>query len=481
MPRKGFTRRFKPLDLASQEHILEICKATRHVLENTGVRFESQWAIEFLEKHGCKVDQENLRVRFPDTLVEECLRSAPCCFTVRARNPENDLALGGETLYFSHSSGMKTIDLATFEPREPTQSEYADCIRVLDALPTIDHLGCYPYFGYQGVCPAMAIPEGVALGMRYSSKHQAACCSNDCEIFTIPMAQATDQELTGTITSSSPLVWSESAVNAARRMVEAGFPITTVDGCVLGGSGPATIAGSVVVSNAEHLAMIVLVQLLNPGHRICIGHFALAMNMASGSPAFGQITSSLSNAVFNQVWRHYGLPVNDGSPGYVTAKTMDYQAGYEKATGAMAAALSGAHTILLHLGISSEITAHPVQAILDDDIAEMVGRFVEGEPVDAETIALDLIEQVGPIPGHYLNKAHTRKWWRKEQYVPRVGDKLTYPEWLAKGKPSALDYARERLEEILAKPSVPPLTPTQEADVARILGEAREYYRAWRS
>lgn len=477
MPRKGFVRRFKPLEMLPPEHVLEICAATTRVLEDTGVRIESQWAIEFLARHGCTVDGDGLRVRFPETLVQECLRAAPASFAVHARNPENDLLLGGETLYFSHSSGMKTIDLATFEPREPTKAEYVDCIKVLDALPTIDHLGCYPYFGYQGVCPAMAIPDGVALGIRYSSKHQAACCSNDCEIFTIQMAQATGQELTGTITSSSPLVWGEGAVNAARRMVEAGFPITTVDGCVLGGTGPATVAGSVVVSSAEHLAMVVLVQLLSPGHRMCIGHFPLAMNMASGAPAFGQITSSLSNAVFNQVWRHYGLPVNDGSPGYVTAKTIDYQAGYEKATAAMAAALSGAHTILLHLGVSSEISAHPVQAVLDDDIAGMVGRFLEGEQVDPETVALDLIEQVGPIPGHYLNQAHTRKWWRAEQYVPKAGDKLTYPEWIAKGKPGALDQARDRLAEIVARHAAPPLASAQEADIDRILAEAKEFYR----
>jgi trimethylamine:corrinoid methyltransferase-like protein len=476
MPRKGFARRIKLLEFATGDQIQEIRRSTLDLLCSTGVRIESEWALDFLSKHGCPVDQKDLRVRFPQELVVQCLRQAPSTFAVRARDPENDLALGGDTVYFSHSSGMQTINLDTFEPRTPTRDEYVDCIRVLDALPTVDHLGCYPYFGYEGISPMMAIPEGVALGLRYSTKHQAACCSNDCEIFTIQMAQAVRQELTGTLTSSSPLTWGESAVAAARRLVEAGFPITTVDGCVLGGTGPATVAGSVVVSSAEHLAMLVLVQLLHPGHRMCAGHFALAMNMSTGAPTFGGITSSLSNVVFNQVWRDYGLPISEGSPGYVSAKEIDYQAGYEKAIGALTAAMSGAHSILLHLGVSGEITAHPAQAILDDDLAGMVGRFIAGEEIDDDTVALELIKQVGPIPGHYLSQAHTRKWWQKEQFVPKAADRLTYPEWMERGKRGALQYARERMEEILSKHHPEPLAPGQEEDIERILAEARAYY-----
>jgi len=143
----------------------------------------------------------------------------------------------------------------------------------------------------------------------------------------------------------------------------------------------------------------------------------------------------------------------------------------------MTAALSGANIIGLQGAISSELTHHPVQAILDDDIAGMVGRFLEGIEVNDETLAIDLIEEVGPIPGHYLGTEHTRKWWKREQFVPKVADRLTYPEWMQKGKKSALDYAKERMEEILATHRPTPLTTSQEEDIERILEEARKYYR----
>jgi trimethylamine---corrinoid protein Co-methyltransferase len=477
MTRKGFTRTIKPLEILTEDQMRQVHRATLDILRNTGVTFKSEWALNFFEREGCPVDRTSMRVRLPEGLIEECLRQAPSSYRVEARDPANDLIMGGNTLYYTHSAGMQTVNLDTYEPRDPSKSEYVDCVKILDALPNVDFLACYPYFGYEGMPPVMAIPESVALKMRYSTKHQCTCYSNESEIFNIQMAQAVGQEITGTLTCSPPLTWGDDAVQAARRMIEAGFAVTTVDGNVLGGTGPATPLGTVAVCNAEHLSMIALVQLLDPGHRISVGHFACPMNMRSGSPAFGQIGGSISNVIWNQMWRHYRIPCANGSPGYVDSKMIDFQAGYEKGIAALASAASGVNFMLLHLGVSAEISAHPVQAILDDDVAGMVGRFIEGEVISDETLALDVIEAVGPIPGHYLGTQHTRDWCRREQFVPTAADRSTYPEWIAQGKKSALDHARARMEEILASHEPEPLSPTQEEDIQRILEDAREFYR----
>jgi len=475
--RNGFTQSIKPLEILDEDQIERVHRATLDILRRTGVTFKSEWALDFFESEGCSVDRAAMRVRFPDDLIEECLRQAPSSYRVEARDSANDLLLGGDRLYFTHSAGMQTVDLDTYEPRDPTEGEYVDCVKVLDALPNLHFLACYPYFGYEGLPPALAIPESVAMKMRYSTKHQCTCYSGECEIFNIQMAQAVGHEITGTLTCSPPLTWGDDAVQAARRMVKAGFPLSTVDGNVLGGTGPATPLGNVALCNAEHLSMIALVQLLRPGHRISVGHFACPMNMRTGSPAFGQIGGSISNMIWNQMWRHYGVPCSNGSPGYVDSKMIDFQAGYEKGIAALVSAASGVNFMLLHLGVSAEISAHPVQAILDDDIAGMVGRFIEGEIISDETLAVDVIEEVGPIPGHYLGTGHTREWCRKEQFVPRTADQSTYPQWVAQGKKSALDHAKEQMEEILASHEHRPLTPAQEENVQRILDDARDFYR----
>jgi trimethylamine--corrinoid protein Co-methyltransferase len=198
--------------------------------------------------------------------------------------------------------------------------------------------------------------------------------------------------------------------------------------------------------------------------------------MRSGAPAFGDIASSLHVAAFHQICRWYGIPSCTSLTGVSSSKRIDFQLAYEKTIPTLLAALAGSNIVDLHSAINAELTAHPVQAILDDDIAEMIGRFLEGVEVNDETLALDLIEEVGPIPGQFLDKAHTRKWWRQEQCTPQATDRLSYPEWLQSGKRSAIDYAKEKHEEILATHKPTPLTTEQEAEIEAILEEQEEYY-----
>ena len=474
---KGFTRRFKPLEILTEEQVEEIHRATLDVLRKTGVRHESEWALDFLRKHGCEVDLEDKRVRFPESLVEECLRRCPSSFRLKARDPEKDYILGGNAVYFGTFSGMHTIDLNTLEPRQATLAEYIEYIRVLDALPGLHLLTPVTYFGFEGVPPVMAIAESVALKFRYSGKFQKTANAKGCETFTMAMAKAVGAETKSCLCCAPPLAWDEEAVLLARRAIEVGFPVAVADGDTLGASAPATYTGSIVVANAEIISMIVLVQLLHPGHRVVVNHFDFPQDMRSGAPAFGQIGCSISNVMFNQMWRRYGIPIMNGTPGSSNSKAMDYQTGYEKALGGILAALSGAHRLSFYGSVSSELAAHPVQAIMDDDLAGMIGRFVEGATVNDETLALDLIHEVGPVPGHYLGKAHTREWWKREQNLRLSADTLPYPEWVKAGKKSCLDRAKERMEDILTTHEPKPLTSSETEAIGDILGEAREYYR----
>jgi trimethylamine--corrinoid protein Co-methyltransferase len=187
----------------------------------------------------------------------------------------------------------------------------------------------------------------------------------------------------------------------------------------------------------------------------------------------------LHSVVFNQVWRRkYHIPTIHSTTAFMSAKEIDVQLGYGKGMGALIVALSGGHFIHLHGSIYGELTWSPVQAIIDDDIAGMVGRALEGVQANDETLAIDLINDVGPIPGHFLSKAHTREWWPKEQFIPKVADRLTQPEWEKAGRKGVLQYAQERMADILATHKVdPPLTGSQENDLERILEDARRYYR----
>lgn len=475
---KGFTRRFPPLNILTEEQANALHRAVLDVLRQTGVRFEGEPALKDLEKLGCQVDHEERRVRFPEYLVEEAIRRTPTSHRIKARDPENDIIFGGDTVYFRNFPGMQTVDLDTWEPRDPTRQEYSDLITVFDALPNMHAIGPYPYYGFRGVPPVMRLLEGIAIKISNSTKVLINGNASDADQFHIQMVKVAGGEAVLSAYGSAPLTWYDDQLRATYRALETGWPMYLLQGTAIGATGPATVAGTVVVNLAELLSLLVLIQLLKPGTRVHVASDTYPQNMRSGAPGFGRISCSLVKAVENQMTRRYGIPRRDSSGGPVSSKKSDFQTGYERSLNALVSALSGSNLISMHSALYGEMAAHPVQAILDDDVAGMIGRFIEGVIVGDETIALDLIEKVGPIPGNYLNTAHTREQWRREQFIPRAADDLTYPEWSRSGKKDCLDYARGVMEEILGGHKVSiSLTPNQEAEIGRIMKEARRYYR----
>jgi trimethylamine--corrinoid protein Co-methyltransferase len=479
MTAKGYTRVFKPLTILSEEQVEAVHRATLEVLEVTGVTFESERALKLLEKHGCRVDYDQRRARFPTGLVEECLK-CPSTFRLRARNPANDVHLGGNTTYFCAFPGMRTVDLDTWEQRPATVQENHDANKVLDALGTVHMAPSYtPYCELEGVPGVMLLPVSCWSRMKYFTKPNRVGTSQESHIWEIQMAQALDVDVFAAMEGAPPLTWQPDAIDCAWACAEAGYPVEVGCGCVMGGTGPATIAGALVQSNAEIMSGIVMVQLIRPGTGILSNSFVFAQNMRTGLPAAGGIEVSLFQVAFNQMWRgKYDIPTMQGGCGPSSSKAIDFQTGYEKGIGAMLSAVSGVSVANVHGGIHVELTYHPVQSVLDDDMMGMIGRYLEGVRITDETLAVDVIEEVGPIPGFFLAHPHTREWWKREQFLPKAADRLSYHEWAKSGRKSALDYARERVAEILATHEpTPPLPPGKEEELDRILEEARAYYK----
>lgn len=478
----GFTRTLKPLDILTEDQVQAIHRGALDVLWQTGIRLENKKALKLLADHGCKVDYDAMTVRFPPGLVEECLRKCPSGFRIKARDPEKDLVLGGNTVYFLPFPGRNTVDPDTWETRRPTRKEFYEAVTVLDALDNVHAMYNFaPYHGFAGVPEVMNVLEGVAGQIRNFSKAIAmAGRPYGAEVFTIKLAQSLGIDIGGGMKGVPPFTFQEDQVQAAMRLAEAGLVTYAENIRIMGSTGPATLAGSAVSGNAEGLAQIVVSQLVNPGTKMWALGFTFPQDMRAGAPVpqpvFGAVGSHLSQLMFGQIWRDYGIPVYTSVAGSSSSKTIDYQAGYEKALGALTAVLSGAHLIALCGSMGSANAFHPLQAILDDDIAGMMGRFMQGVEVTDETLAIDLINRVGHAPG-FFDEEHTRKWSKLEQYVPSSADWLTYPEWMEQGKKSALDYAKERMEKILATHEPLRLSLEQEQIVDDVLQEARDFYR----
>ncbi|NOX29042.1 MAG: hypothetical protein GXP35_03165 [Actinobacteria bacterium] len=478
MAAEGIVRNLKPLEILTEEQVERIHRGALDVLEVTGVKVESEKARKIYEKGGCIVDHDDERVRFPPGLVEQSIRQCPTSFHMKALDRKNDLILGGTTTYFALFPGLRIADLDTWEVRQPTVQENHDANKIADGLENILASPSYtPYTDMVDVPPAMLLPVSTWSRLKYFSKISRVGTTMSSHIFEIQMAQALGVDIYGAMEAPPPLSWNEDATDCAIACAEAGFPVEPGTGGSMGATHPATLAGALVIGMAEVMSGVVLVQLVNPGNPVIVNCFPPPINMRSGHPAFGSISISLFQVAWNQIWRtRYGIPIMNGGSGPSSAKKIDFQVGYEKSVGAMLSAMSGANMINHCGGLMGELSYHPALSVLDNDAVGNIKRFLEGVKVNEDTLAIDLINDTGPIPGFFLNKQHTRDWWQQEQFTPLVSDQSTYPEWLEKGKKSSLDLARERADALLESWESK-LSPGQEVEIDKILDDCRAWYK----
>jgi trimethylamine--corrinoid protein Co-methyltransferase len=231
----------------------------------------------------------------------------------------------------------------------------------------------------------------------------------------------------------------------------------------LGATGPVTLAGSLVLHNAESLSGIVLAQLAARGAPVIYGGSPTAIDMQYGTARLGAIESILLTCAYTQMAKHYGLPTH-GYLGLSDAKLgTDFQSGYETATGLLLGALAGVNNIAGPGMLCFESTQSFEKLVLDDVVCGMARRLVQGVAVTQDTLAMEALRQVGLQGGSFLQLRHTLSWFRKEHYLPgELVDRQSYEAWQARGATDSLHRARKRVTEILATHNAPTLPAAQQ-------------------
>lgn len=126
------------LELLSQDDVRQIHEATLDVIENVGVKFHSQNALDVLEASGAAVDRETTVAKIPGAVIEKAMSTVPHEFTLGARNPEYDLPLDGEHVYISSDGcGVFYRDPATGEVRSSRKEDLENCAKVVKALDNV--------------------------------------------------------------------------------------------------------------------------------------------------------------------------------------------------------------------------------------------------------------------------------------------------------------------------------------------------------
>jgi trimethylamine--corrinoid protein Co-methyltransferase len=237
------------------------------------------------------------------------------------------------------------------------------------------------------------------------------------------------------------------------------IPVVLSAAPMAGSTAPVTLAGMLAQLTAEQLSGVVLTQLAQRGAPLLIGPIPATADMKTGRYLAGAAEFGLTNAAMAQMAHFYRLPIYN-SAGMTDAKTSDVQAGFEKAMSAVLTALAGSNFIHHAAGMLENMSSVAAeQFVIDNDILGMAMRVVRGIEVNDETLALDVIDEVGP-GGHYLMAQHTLRHMRSELYYPsEVVDRQGWDMWQEDGALDALERARRIARDILENHQPAPLDP----------------------
>jgi trimethylamine--corrinoid protein Co-methyltransferase len=453
---------YQPL---SPTDIDEIHGASVRLLAEVGVQFPDEEALGVFRQHGIRTDGQTVFLKEKE--VMEALKTVPAQFTIHARNPDRNVSVGaGEPVFAPAYGAPFLVDYETGK-RAPTMEDYDNLTRLAHALPNQDmsgHLMAEP-----GDVPAhTAHLNMLYANMVHSDKPFVGSAEGETGArHTMQMASILFGEdmvkehpvTIGLINSLSPLSFSGEMLQALMEYVRWRQPVIIAALAMAGSTGPVTLAGVLGMQNAELLAGITLTQLASPGTAVVFGSTSTNLDMKSGALAIGSPELSQMIAAHAQLARHYGLPSRSGGA-LTDASSPDAQAGFESMLSLLTTVNCGVDFVLHAAGILSSYLAFSYEKfVLDDEMCGLVRRFRRGFAVTPETIAYDVIAEVG-AGGNYLMEMHTVKRCRTEFWQPSLCDRSGLEAWVQGGRQTALDRANQRWKKLVAEHEDPPLDGT---------------------
>ena len=465
------------LNILSDADVLRIHTATLDLIESTGVKFPSPRALDILEAHGATVDRATQVARIPGAVVEAALKQAPPVYTLAGRQSSaaDDLLLDGQHVYLgTDGCGVEVIDAFTGQRRATTKQDAADCARLADALEEVAFW--WAMVSAQDCPPHTRALHELDAAWNNTTKHlQTESIVTESEMrAAVRMAEAIAggreamrrrPPLSIMQCTISPLAHDTGSLEAGLVAAEAGLPVGYMTMASCASSAPATMAGALLVGNAEVVSVLALMQMAYPGAPVYYAAAQTAMDLRTGAYTGGGPEDYLFGAATNRLADFYHVPLSMGA--FATgAKQPDWQAALDNSLSCFMASLTGSD-MLLGCGLlhGSRILSYE-QMALDCEIYSIAHKMLDGIVVDDESLAVDVIKTVGP-GGHFLTQKHTRAHMR-ELWRPRLLDRRPYDAWEAQ-KDGARQWAGERARHLLTTHSPTPLDPLLAAELKDII------------
>jgi trimethylamine--corrinoid protein Co-methyltransferase len=450
---------YKPL---SEENIEKIHQTSMKVFSEVGIRVSNARALELFYGAGARVDRGSGLVKIDPGMVMELTGRAPETITLYGQKPEHTLEVGGRKVYAGTGGTALYVMEAGSEVKRPARlSDIRDIARLVDTLDNI-HLFMLPVFPGDVQEEAVDVNRfGAALA--YCGKHimggvyTVEGIRNVIKMAAMIAGSADalrERPLVSMVTCCgiSPFVLDDKYSELTMEVAAVGIPVVTPVEPLCGATSPITLAGNLVVQNVDTLAGVMLSQLVNPGTPVFYGCISSIADMKDMKYLSGAVEMGLMNAAASQMARHYRLPIYS-TAGMSDSKTLDVQAGYESAITSLLVALAGGNFIHDAAGfLEFCMCASYEKYVTDNEILGMVMRAVKGIEVNDDTMAFDLLKDIG-AGGHFVSARHTRKFMRREQYSPLISDRSTREEWEKAGSPDAKERARVKVLSVLGSPA----------------------------
>lgn len=458
--------------ILSSESIRVIHEASINLLEKIGVLVQNGYVLKLLKDAGCVVDARQ-RVKIPEYLVNECIKSTPSSIKVYSRDGKHDLQVEGDNIYFNPgSAAVSILDSETI--RTPTLKDLVDLVVVVDYLSNI-------HAQSTAIIPS-DVPEEVKdrvrlyIALKYSTKPVVTGAFTidglhdmkrmldivaGCESRRKPMAIFD-------VCPSPPLKWSSLTVTNLVDCARYGIPVELVSMPQVGATGPATLTGCLIQHTAENLSGIVIHQLTSRGAPIIYGGSPALLDMRSSMSCMAAPEVLLLISGYVEMGKYYGLPTH-GYLGLSDTKVIDYQAGFESAMGVLIGALKRVNIVSGVGMIDFESCQSIEKLVLDNEVCGYALRVAKGVDVNEETLALEAFNEAIER-GSFISLKHTLKWFRREQYFPsRLIDRDSRRRWIDKGLKDAWRRAKEEVKRILKEHKPQPLPSDVDRELNKFL------------
>ncbi len=466
-------------EMLAPDQLQELFDGVLHVLEYTGLDVLHEEARDILKKAGAWVDGD--RVRIPAYLVKQALQLAPRSFTIfsRGNNPEHHIHIGPGRAHFGPGpTPPNFIDIETLERRLYVRADARTVATVCDALPNIDF--CESLGTISDVHHELSATYEFAEMFPRTSKPIVAWSfgRDDAEdIHKIAVAEAGGQDAfekrpnyVHYCEPLSPLVSTFEAMDKLIFAAENRVPVIFTPCPLAGGTAPVTAAGIMIQAAAESWMGLVVAQQICPGLPFFMGGVLSVMDMNDMILAYGAPELSLMMAGQTELAHFAGLPLWQ-TGGCTDSKALDEQASLEGSLSVFFSALTGGD--LCHdVGYTeSGLTGSILQTVMMDEAIGYSRRITRGIEVNDETLAVEVIHNVGPN-GHYLREPHTRRHYKTEFWYPNLCDRRNFEEWDMMGRTKMHERVIERTHDILATHQPAPVKAETEAVIEKVLAEA---------